>query len=159
MNIEERNFQEKLKLGNNALFWIKLANKCHFDLKKQLLGLATILLPLTASIVVVPIDTIDIVGQDKNLIISGWLFLALSIILGLVQTKKDIDYFVRQSRDSNLREHLRNVLPGNSAEKAVSALPSVPPQSTHAPLYFQAIALLVGLLLIMSVATKLLLYK
>lgn len=159
MNIEEKNLQEKLKLGNDAKFWIKLANECHFELKKQLLGLATILLPLTASIVVIPPNTVDIVEQDKNLIISGWLFLEISIILGLIQTKKDIDYFVKVSRDSSLREHLRNVLPADCAEKAVNVLPSVPPQSTHVPLYFQALALFVGLLLIMAVATKLLLYK
>ena len=53
MDSDEKGFRKTLKYGNDALFWIELANRSFFDLKRTLIGLATLLLPLTASVTVI----------------------------------------------------------------------------------------------------------
>lgn len=158
MDKEDRNFKERLKLGNDALFWINLANDCYFHLRNQLIVLATILLPLTASVVVIPKDSKSIlIAQEKTLFIYGWLFLGISICLGLIQAWIDANFFRKLSNDSSLREHFRNSLSADQADNAVRLLPPVQSSSSHFPLFFQAIFLFGGILLIMSVAAGMLL--
>lgn len=157
MNKYERNFKEKLRLGNDALFWIRLANDSYFELKNQMTGLATILLPLTASIVVISKDSrVKFVDGDKMMILAGWFSLGLSMLMGLWQTWLDSDFFRKLSNDSSLREHFRNNLRPNEAERVMRLLPSAQSKSSHTPLFLQTLFLLGGLFLIMSVAVSLL---
>ncbi len=157
MDKEEINFQEKQKLGSDALFWIRLANDSYFDLRNQMIVLSTILLPLSASIVIITKDSIvrpD--ANDKQLLLAGWIFLGLSILFGLIQTWVDSTYFKSLSSDSSLREHFRNNLSYDEAEKVVRLLPPVQGQSTLLPLLLQMVLLFGGLLMIMFVAAGML---
>lgn len=87
-----------------ALYWNNLANQQIFELNKQLLSLAFIILPLTASIIAV--EFIKPREFEKTLLILGWIFLFLSIILGFVQILLDAIYFNYLSNDSSTREYL-----------------------------------------------------
>ena len=156
---EERGYREKVRMGNNALFWIKLANNRLSELNKQLLSLAMLLLPLTASIVVIPPDDLKLKECNKDLLKYGWLFLGISIVAGLIQVVVEAHYFKRLSNDSSQRERFFDELPFDSADKANRKLKSVPGQSTHIPLHVQVYTLFAGLLLIMIVALELLLAR
>ncbi len=136
-----------------ALHWNNLANQRLFDFNKQLLGLATILLPLTASIIVV-----DGVREfEKTLLIVGWIFLGISIITGCIQIMVDAYYFRDISIDSSRREL---IFSSNKTEPemqaAVEALGKIPAESTDLPITIQVFTIFVGLLLIMIVAGSLL---
>ena len=123
MDKEDKNFKEKLKLGSDALFWIDLANKSYFHLRNQLIALATILLPLTASIVILSNDSrVSPNSQEKSLFILGWIFLGVPIVFGLIQTWIDSTFFKDLSGNSSLREHFRNNLPADLANTVGSRL-------------------------------------
>lgn len=153
MDKEDKNFKEKIKLGSDALFWINLANESYFHLRNQLITLATLLLPLTASIVILSKDSKVLPSsQEKNLLIIGWILLGASIVFGLIQTWVDSTFFKGLSGDSSLREHFRNNLPGALADRVIKLLPHTPSKSTHWPLFFQTLTLLGGIIFIMFVA-------
>ncbi len=66
MGKEDKNFKEKIKLGSDALFWINLANQSYFNLSNQLVVLATILLPLTASVVILSKDSRVLLNSQEK---------------------------------------------------------------------------------------------
>lgn len=142
-----------------ALFWVEFANKRIFEINKQLLTLATILLPITAS--VVGVEFLTLREFEKTMLVMGWILIFISIVTGGIQILIDAKYFLYLSRDSSKREVLwsnsnRNV---EDIEKDVKSLGSVPGSSTHCPLVIQALAIFSGLLLIMIVAANLLIRR
>lgn len=141
-----------------ALYWNSLANQQIFELNKQLLAFATIILPLTASIVVV--DTIQLREYEITLLIFGWIFLFLSIIIGLIQTWIDARYFNYVSNDSSSREWLWSQdKDNNEVKKEVERLGSIKLSSSSAPTLFQVFFVFSGLLIIMFVAVSILINK
>lgn len=154
-NIRQRN---KDSAQNAALFWIRLANDRLSEINKHLLGLATILLPLTASIVISPIKFRE---YEKTLMIIGWVFLFISIIAGFMQIVIDAIYFKDLSRDSSKREVLWSDTNSDirNIDKDIKALGNTPASSTHIPLILQSLAISLGLFLIMLVAVLLLIKK
>lgn len=141
-----------------ALYWNNLANQQIFELNKQLLGLATIILPLTASVVV--IEIIKLREYEKTLIIMGWICLFLSIVLGLVQICIDSVYFNYVSNDSSSREKLwAQDKDNNQIKEEVERLGSIKPSSSPTPTLFQVFFVFSGLLIIMLVAVSLLINK
>ena len=141
-----------------ALYWNNLANQQIFEINKQLLALATIILPLTASIVV--IDTIQLREYEVTMLIFGWMFLFLSIISGLIQVWIDARYFNYVSNDSSSRERLWSQdKDNNEVKKEVERLGSIKPFSSSVPTLFQGFFVLFGLLIIMLVAVSILINK
>lgn len=138
-----------------ALYWNNLANQQIFELNRQLLGLATVILPLTASIVV--IDTIQLREYEKTMLVFGWVFLFLSIISGLVQVWINAKYLNCVSNDSSNREFLWSQDKDNEEiKKEVNRLGGIKPSSSHIPIAFQAFFASFGLLVIMLVAMSIL---
>lgn len=148
-------FRTKEGYSERARFWIDKANQQISEFNKQLLSLATFLLPLTASVVVADLE---LSGSQKTLLITGWAFLFLSIISGLIQYVIDANYFKNLSRDSSRREEIWSDLyrSKNQLEQETKALGKVPSQSTHIPLSLQTFFIIAGIFLIMFVATTLL---
>jgi len=161
MDKEDRNFKEKLKLGSDALFWNRLANDSYFQFRNQLIILATILLPLTASVVAIPKANLEIQLIDKILLILGWICLGASIVFGLIQHWIDTVFFVELSADSSLREHIRKNLKVNIdiVDRVIDLLPTTKSKSAHWALIFQVLFLFGGILVIMSSAVVILLRK
>lgn len=156
-NPEEEKLRQRNKdsAQNAALFWIKLANDRLSEINKQLLGIALILLPLSGSIT---LSDETLCYSEKQLLIRGWFLLFISVMLGFVQILVDAFYFKYLATDSSSREFIwsnssRHVL---DSEKEVLMLGKVRAQSTHIPLFFQAVTLFFGLTLIMFVMYKLL---
>lgn len=150
INVEEKRWHLD-RFQKAALYWNSLANQQGFELNKQLLVFATILLPLSASIVVV--DTIQLRGNEIVLLIIGWIFLFLSIIFGLIQIWTDARYFIYISNDSSKREWLWSQnKDNNKIKKEVDKLGSVKPYSPFVSSIFQAILVFSGMLFIMLVA-------
>ena len=141
-----------------ALYWNNLANQRVFELNRQLLALATIILPLTASIIA--IDFIKPREFEKTLLLIGWVFLFLSIILAFVQIWIDANYFSYLSQDSSTREELwSHDRENEKIKKDVDALGKVKGSSTFIPTIFQAFFVFTGLLFIMIVASSMLLRR
>lgn len=141
-----------------ALYWNNLANQQIFELNKQLLAFATIILPLTASITV--IDSIKLREYQIMLLILGWISLFLSIISGFIQIWIDAKYFNYVSNDSSTREFLWSQDEDNNKIKdAVDKLGHIKPSSSPTPTYFQIFFVLTGLLMIMTVAVSMLISK
>lgn len=155
---EDKIARNKDSAQRAALHWNKLANERLFDLHKQLLGLATLLLPLTASIVIV--DSVKLLEVEKTLLLLGWAFLGISIIAGLIQLIIEAKYFNYLSNDSSCREEIwsseRSI---EDMQKETKALGRTNPSSTLIPLSIQTFSIFIGLSLIMIVATFLLLRK
>ncbi len=156
-NNEDIRQRNKDAVQRSALFWIKLTNDRLSEINKQLLGLATIILPITAS--VIAIEFLIPKDFEKNLLIIGWVLMFISIVAGGIQILVDARYFLFLSRDSSSREALWSD-PNRSIEdieKEVKSLGTMPSSSTHCPLVIQALAIFSGLFLIMLVAASLLL--
>lgn len=141
-----------------ALYWNNLANQQIFEVNKQLLAFATVILPLTASIVV--IDTIQLREYEVTMLIFGWIFLFLSIISGIIQVWIDARYFNYVSNDSSSRERLwSRDKDNNEIKKEVEQLGSIKPSSSAIPTLFQGFFVFFGLLIIMLVAVSILVNK
>ncbi len=82
----------------------------------------------------------------------GWIFLGASIVFGLIQTWIDATFFKDVSHDSSLREHFRNNLPADQADRVISLLPPAKNKSAHWQLILQILLLFGGIVLIMIVA-------
>lgn len=146
------------RFQKTALYWNNLANQQIFEINKQLLAFATIILPLTASIVV--IDTIQPREYEVTMMIFGWIFLFLSIISGLIQAWMDARYFNYLSNDSSSREQLWSQNKDNGEiKKEVEQLGNIKPFSSSIPTLFQIFFVFSGLLIIMLVAASMLINK
>lgn len=138
-----------------SLYWNNLSNRQVFELNKQLLALATIILPLTASVVVV--DTIQLREYEVTLLIFGWVFLFLSIASGLVQIWIDAKYFNYLQNDASTREQeWSQDKNNNEIKKEVRQLGMTEPSSSFVPTLSQVLFIIFGLIIIMSVAVSLL---
>lgn len=157
-NDEEIRQRNKDSYQRAALFWIDLANQRLSSFNKQLLTIAAILLPLTASLVAA--NFIDLRDFEKALLIIVWISLGFSLVGGVVQIIIDANYFKYLSRDSSRREEIWS---GNDTNeemtKQTKLLGKTEPTSTHIPLWLQAFTLGQGLLLILVIAISLLLRK
>ncbi len=140
-----------------ALYWNNLANQQIFEVNKQLLALATIILPLTASIVTVQFITLR--EYQKVLLILSWVSLFASIFSGLIQIRIDALYFQYLSNDSSSREKFWAENDNERAREKVNALGETKSGSSFTPTYFQVFFVSVGLLFIMIVAVSILLAR
>lgn len=158
MEGEDINRRNQEKFGSAALFWIGLANQQLFELNKQLIGLAIVVLPLTASIIAVDLTLREF---QKTLILISWVFLFISIISGFIQLFVDVLYFKYLSNDSSKRQEIwrRTDIKTEEKERATDALGKVKESSTHVPLYLQAFSIVFALILIMIVASSFLISK
>mgnify|MGYP001584568581 FL=1 len=153
MKPEELEFRQRSKESyqRGAFFWIDLANQRLGDFNRQLLALAVVLLPLTASI---SLSSIKLKDFEKTLLVLSWIALGVSIITGIIQILIDTIYFKDLSRDSSKREKIwsnfsRKV---TDLEKETKAIGEVKESGSHDPLKIQASSLFIGLILIMVVA-------
>lgn len=155
---------EKLRQRNKdsfqhaALYWNKLANDRVFEISKQLLGIALIILPLSGSIVLAN-KRIDC--DEKNLLFFGWILLFTSIVSGFINLWKEATYFQYLSIDSSAREEIwsdtnRSV---QDLDKDTDKLGKTRSQSSTIPLIIQITALFFGVFLIMIVIYSLLFYR
>lgn len=153
MSPEQLEFRERNKdsYQKDALFWIDLSSQRLINLNSQLLGFTAILLPLTASIV---LSDIKLEEREKWLLVLIWVLLIISIVAGLIQICIDMIYFRGLSRDSSNREKIWSDFsrPIVDLEKQTKKLGQVKESSTHAPLIIQAIALVVGLVVLIFLA-------
>ena len=151
-DVEEKRWHLE-RFNNSALYWNNLANQRIFELNRQLLYISTLLLPVTASIIT--IDNIVLREFEKTLILLGWIFIFLSIIIGLVQVWIDSGYFAYLSNDSSRREeYWSKNEPNSKIKELVKLLGKTQSSSSMAPTYFQAILTFTGLLFIMVVAAS-----
>jgi heme/copper-type cytochrome/quinol oxidase subunit 4 len=156
-SIEEKHWHLD-RFQRSALYWNNLANQQIFELNKQLLTFASILLPLSASIVV--LDTLRLREYEILLLILGWIFLFTSIVLGLIQIWIDAKYFSYVSNDSSNREYLWSQDKDNNKIKDdVDKLGPIKPSSSFTPTLFQVVFVFIGLIFIMLVAVSILLNK
>lgn len=141
-----------------ALFWIGLANDRLSEINKQLLAVGFLLLPLSGSVV---LADIVICECEKFLLGIGWIFLFISIISGLFQIWVDAIYFKNVSRDSSQREKIwsKSGIPIKDLNKKIEELPVPKVLSTHIPLIVQAVSLLLGLIFIMLMMYRILIFK
>ena len=138
-----------------AFYWNQLANDRVKELNSQLIGLASILLPLTAGIVVVDIP---LEAHHKTLLIISWAFLLISIISGLIQIAIDTMYFKNLSDDESMRDYMYSQ-PNKTVSEIVSEINSLgktKPSSGHCALLIQGISVFLGLTIVMVVAMLLL---
>ncbi len=138
-----------------ALFWIELANQRQSEIIRQLLALSSVILPLSASVIVL---NIQLSQSDKILLLASWLLFLFSILSGLIQLLFDSDYFVKISRDSSKRESIwsDSSKQFNKANREVEALGPVPGSSTTVPLYIQEISFCIALILLVIIGCRLL---
>lgn len=157
-NSEEIRQRNKDAAQNAAFFWIQLANDRLSEINKQLLGIASILLPLTGSIT---LADIKLHQSEKNLLTISWVLLFISIAAGFWQIVVDAAYFRDLSKDNSTREVIWSdtKLPFTKMDKKIRKLGHVSSSSTHIPLIVQGITISTGLLLIMWVAYRLLFIK
>ncbi len=157
MKLEEIDLKQRNKdaYQRGAFFWIDLANQRLGDFNRQLLSLAVILLPLTASVI---LSDLKLREFEKTLLILSWVSLGISVVAGLIQILIDTNYFKDLSRDSSKREKIWSDLfrPIADLEKDTKALGEVKGSSTHDPLKLQALFLLIGLVFIMIIAGSIL---
>lgn len=156
---DEVNRINQERFSSSAKFWISLANQQLFELNKQLLSISFLLLPLTASILLV--ETLILREYQKTLLGLSWIFLFISIVFGLLQIVIDAFYFKSLSRNNSQKEvvwHQRNKT-SEQKEKETEALGGVKETSTFIPLIGQTFTIIVAILLVMSVATSLLVSK
>lgn len=145
--------------AHEALYWNKMANDRLAEINKQLLGLATLLLPLTGSVVVLQVEINDVL---KTLLIGGWIFLFLSILTGFIQIFIDAKFFKGYCDYNTERSETYHMNLGSTvavAEAAVDRIEKPEISSGHLFLILQGIAISLGLLLITVVATSLLIAK
>ena len=152
---EEIRHRNKDAAERAALFWIQLANERQSEIVRQLLGLSSVLLPLSASIVIskVILNQIEI-----HLLVLSWILFLSSIAAGFIQIYLDSKFFVMISRDSSKRQELwsegrRSVL---SIERDVEALGKVSGESTSLPQKVQAVTFFLGLIFLMIVGSLIL---
>lgn len=154
---EELRRRNKDAAHQSAFHWISLTNKRVLEVNKQLLSLATVLLPLTGSIAAIQ-SRMDIGKSGRLLLIEGWSLLFASIIAGFIQLVIEISFLKRWAEYESKRESTFSNpnLPLENMEKDAQNLPIPSKSSSHIPLIFQAVSLFVGLVLIMLVALRLL---
>ena len=152
-----------LKLRNSesykedALFWIELANKSLLVLNKQLFTVAIFLLTGTISIVIADFG-IKITDPDKLLLKASWIFLLVSLIMGLVQIWVDAYYFKYLQQDSTRRQSIWSNLykPVSELEAETRGLDYTDPSGLHIPFVIQAFTVFAGVLLISVVTISIL---
>lgn len=152
---EQLRQRNKDSFQNAALYWNKLANERVFEIGKQLLAIAFIILPLTGSIV---FSNKVISPFNFYLLVLGWILLFSSIISGFVNFWTEAKYFNYLSNDSSTREQIwsnSNKLVSKMDEET-NRLGATKPASSLCPLIIQGGALLLGVLLIMIVVCSLL---
>ena len=150
--IRQRN---KDSFHNAALYWNNLANERVFEISKQLLGIALIVLPLTGSIV---LADKKISQCNTTLLVVGWFMLFISVISGFINLWIEAKYFVYLSNDSSTREEIwsdTSTLLSKLDEKTVS-LGKTKAESSPVPLIVQGVALFIGVFFIMITAYSLL---
>lgn len=155
---EELRRRSKDAAHQAAFEWIRYANERLLEINRQLLGVATILLPLTGSIVLAPIK----IGEsEKTLLIVGWVSIFISIIVGFIQLTIETAFLKRWARYESKREEIFSD-PNRSYEdmiKEAQLLQSPSEASTHIPLAIQIFTLFGGLILVMAVAIGILLFN
>ena len=152
---EELRQRNKDSFQNAALYWNGLANERVFEITKQLLGIALIILPLTGTFLSV---TKTISSFSLNLLVLSWIALFTSIISGFINLWKEASYFNYLSNDSSTREKIWSD-PNRSVEEMdaeTNKIGSTNSSSSFTPLIIQSISLLVGIFLIMIVVYGLL---
>lgn len=155
---ENEQIRQKNKDSNQkiALHWNQFANERLFEISKQLLAIAFIILPLTGSIV---LSDKMISPENIRLLVLGWISLFVSIISGFINFWIEANYFHDLSNDSSKRELLwsdsnRKV---SEIEKDIKKLGTTEPNSSFLPLIMQGSFLCLGVFLIMLVVYGLLL--
>ncbi|MCL5431907.1 MAG: hypothetical protein M1484_02270 [Patescibacteria group bacterium] len=133
-----------------ALFWIKLTNERESEIVRQLLALAAIILPLSASILLANITLLQI---EKVLLMACWILLFVSIIAGFIQIIIDTRYFLKVSRDSSIRERLwsstnRSI---KDIDNDIVKLGEIPGSSGDWSLIIQGVAFFLAILLLLAV--------
>lgn len=145
--------------ANEALYWNKMANDKLSEIDKQLLTIAFVLLPLTASVLGLNINLNDVL---KTILIGGWIFTFVSIICGFVHIIIEADFFRKYldyntHRSTIYHKNLDKTL--STVEAKIEKLQSPSASSGHLFLILQGISISIGLLLIMIVAGFLLIMK
>jgi hypothetical protein len=151
---EELRQRNKDSFQNAALYWNQLSNERLFEISKQLLGIAFIILPLTGSIV---LSDKTISTLDSKLLILGWISLFTSIISGFYNFWEEAKYFNYLSNDSSTREAIWSDTNVNTEEmnRKTEKLGKTRPNSSFMPLLVQGAALFLGVFLIMIVVYNL----
>ena len=147
---EELRRRNKDSFKSDALYWNKLSNERIFEITKQLLGIALIVLPLTGTFLLV---TKPIPPFSLHLLVLSWIVLTISIISGFVNLWIEAKYFNYLSNDSSNREKIwsdSNRLV-EEMDKETNKLGATKPSSSFKPLIIQGVALLIGVFLIMGV--------
>ncbi len=148
--------------ATESLYWNKMANDRLSEINKQLIALATILIPLTASVLVINQSINNVL---RTLLIGSWVFLFASVATGFVQIIVDGKFYKKYcnyeaSRSQIYHESMRLRRDDIDAiEERINGLGSLLVSSGHLFLVLQGIPIIIGLLLIMGVAGTLLIAK
>jgi len=155
---EELRRRNKDSFGKAALYWISLANERLFEISKQLLGIALILLPLTGSVI---LADVKLTHADLKLLVYGWIALFVSISAGFLNYWIEAKYFKYLSNDSSTREEIWS----NTTEsikhmdEKTRKLGRTKANSSFIPTAIQGASLLIGLFIIISVIYNILSVK
>jgi hypothetical protein len=149
--------RNKDSFQNTALYWNKLANDRIFEISKQLLAVALIILPLSGSIILT-YKRID--SNEKSLLFYTWILLLASIVSGFYHLWTEAKYFHYLSNDSSTREEIwsdtnRSI---QDLNKDTIKLGKTRPGSSNIPLIIQVATLFLGVILILFIVNSMLYY-
>lgn len=138
-----------------AIYWNGLANERLFEISKQLLAVAFILLPLTGTIL---FSDKMLSPRDSFLLVLSWVIILSSIILGFITFWLDSSFFQELSKDSSQRTVIWSdpLVSINKMYDETSKLEQTKPNSTFIPLILQGATLFIGVVFVLLVVHHLL---
>lgn len=161
INEEEIRRRNKDTHLNSARYWVGLANQQSFEINKQFLTFAALLLTLsTSAIALVNANSSSnqLTDVDKVLLLASWVFLILSLISGIIQIVVDVKFFIYLCVDESKRERIWSQM-GKSNEtlnEEEQALGSTDKSSTFIPLILQGVFLTLAIVFLMTLGVTLL---
>lgn len=147
LNEEEIRQRNKDTHQKSARYWIGLANSQAFEINKQFLTFAALLLTLSTSIIALNnpnnLNYFKLSEIEKAFLLIVWFFLIISLISGIIQIIVDVNFFVYLCRDEGKREATWSQLGKSIAqlwdeEKAIGRTKK---NSTFLPLILQGVFL------------------
>lgn len=136
-------------------FWIELANTSLSDISKHLITAATILLPISASVLAIPIQ-IDL-GM-RHALFAIWFSLMVSICAGIFQSFEDGRYFRQVSVNNITRAEIyaNGNLKLDEMRAMDGRIPPINPIGPSTAAYVQVSTFILATLLLLVLGYKIL---
>lgn len=137
----------------------KETNEIFRELVEQLILVGTVLLSVSAFIFNIQDISTKLYGYDKIILLLAWIFIIISLIMGISQLFIDHYFMARWTRaKSNVVEGIarKTITEANIQEKVLEEQSKLPKESCTVPVWIQAITITIGIILLAVVMGTLL---